>query len=647
MNDGQATQAVSHVWLPEELAAGPESVVLLEALFDGHPDMVIMVDAAGRIVAANSQVIEGFGYSRDQLEGRSIGILLPEKARERHAGYVAAFMQNPSWRNMHSGLDLSARDANGTEFQVDVTLRPFFAAGRQYGMAIMRRLDTALTRSRAQVRALTESLRDFSINLLDAQGRILTWNEGSRRIHGLTASEVLGKHVAVLYAEEEQTNGMPETLLAEAARTGRHCFEGWWRGPNTERIWVEIDLTALRDDTGRLVGYTRVLHNLNRYRQSEEALRSLNAQLDQYRIIVENIDEYALYTLGPDGCISSWGAGAQKVIGYKPEEVLGKHYSMFAVPGELEKCLPQKELEEAARTGRSITDAWRVWGNGAVRWSSGVITAVRDEAGNLTGFIRVTRDMTKGKLLEDSLAELNADLEKRVAERTSQLESTVEMLQRKNEEVENFSSIVSRDLKEKEVMLKEIHHRVKNNLQVVQSLLKMSARRLPECDARAAVESTVERVHAMSMVHERLYQMPSLSALPLGDYLSDIFGGAIQSYSLAPSQVGLRLDVEEILVPLERAVPFALLANELLSNCFKHAFPGGRRGTISVSIHREENAVHMVVEDNGVGLPENFEVSASTSMGLKLAMSLARQLGGELEFTSAKGSRVEAWFTRM
>jgi PAS domain S-box-containing protein len=206
---------------------------------------------------------------------------------------------------------------------------------------------------------------------------------------------------------------------------------------------------------------------------------------------------------------------------------------------------------------------------------------------------------------------------------------------------------IQKSLQEKEVMLREIHHRVKNNLQVVQSLLKMSARKLGDCDARIAVESTVERVHAMSMVHERLYQMPNLSALPLGDYLSDIFGGAIQAYSLAPSQVQLKLDVDEINLPLDRAVPFALLANELISNSFKHAFPGGRRGAISVSVHRVDGAVHMTVQDDGVGLPEGFDASKSNSMGLKLAANLAHQLGGRLEFSSPSGCRIHAQLTRM
>jgi PAS domain S-box-containing protein len=202
-------------------------------------------------------------------------------------------------------------------------------------------------------------------------------------------------------------------------------------------------------------------------------------------------------------------------------------------------------------------------------------------------------------------------------------------------------------IEEKEVMLREIHHRVKNNMQVVQSLLKMRARSLPDGDARAAFDTTVERVHAMTMVHERLYQTPDLTAFSISSYLRDMFNGAIASHPVEPNQIRLKLDVEKIGVTLDLAVPFGLLANELLSNCFKHGFPDGRRGTISVSVHRIEGVVHVAIEDDGVGLPADFDASATKSMGLKLAASIAHQLGGALEFNSGKGCRVEGHFTRM
>jgi PAS domain S-box-containing protein len=202
-------------------------------------------------------------------------------------------------------------------------------------------------------------------------------------------------------------------------------------------------------------------------------------------------------------------------------------------------------------------------------------------------------------------------------------------------------------LLEKEVLLREVHHRVKNNLQVIQSLLKIRARTLRAGETRQAIEATVERVRAMSLVHEHLYRMEDVATLSLSNYLRELFQGVVASRLVASDQIQLSLDVEEILPSLDRAVPFALLANELLSNCLKHGFPDGRTGTIAISLQRTGGAVRLIVQDDGVGLPENFNAAACNSMGLKLAASLAHQLGGKLEFVSEKGCRAQADLTRL
>lgn len=206
---------------------------------------------------------------------------------------------------------------------------------------------------------------------------------------------------------------------------------------------------------------------------------------------------------------------------------------------------------------------------------------------------------------------------------------------------------IEASLREKEVLLREIYHRVKNNLQVIQSLLKMRARLLPEGETRAAIDSTVQRVYAMGLVHERLYRMEDLARLSLPDYLHDLFNGVVASSSMQPGQIQLTLDIEDLPLSLDLAVPFGLLANELLSNCLKHGFPDGRRGSVEVSIHRQENGVHMVVQDDGVGLPKHFNPGACPSMGLKLADSLAHQLGGSLQFSSVNGCRIETNLKRL
>jgi PAS domain S-box-containing protein len=202
-------------------------------------------------------------------------------------------------------------------------------------------------------------------------------------------------------------------------------------------------------------------------------------------------------------------------------------------------------------------------------------------------------------------------------------------------------------LREKEVLLQEVYHRVKNNLQVIQSLLKIRARTLPEGNMRDLFTDTIQRVHAMALVHERLYQMDDLTHLSLSNYLLDLFRGALSSSSLQPGQIDIGLDTEEILLTLDGAIPFGLLLNELLSNSLKHGFPEGRKGSVAVSIHRTSDAVHLVVKDDGVGLPENFKADACTSMGMKLAEGLAHQLGGTLIFSADNGCKVEANLTRL
>jgi PAS domain S-box-containing protein len=202
-------------------------------------------------------------------------------------------------------------------------------------------------------------------------------------------------------------------------------------------------------------------------------------------------------------------------------------------------------------------------------------------------------------------------------------------------------------LREKEVLLREVYHRVKNNLQVIQSLLNMRARTLPTSEMRGLMTDTIQRVHAMALVHERLYQMDDLAHLSLSTYLLELFEGALSSSSLQRGQIDIGLDAEEILLTLDGAIPFGLLLNELLSNSLKHGFPSGRKGTVAVSIHRIDGAVHMVVKDDGIGLPANFKAEACGSMGMKLAGSLAHQLGGSLIFSADNGCRVEANLTRL
>ena len=533
----------------------------------------------------------------------------------------------------------------------------------------LRENSLALVQGEEWFRLLVEGVTDYAIYMLDPEGRVVTWNAGAERSKGYKAEEILGKNYSIFFLPEDAEAGEPARELAEAEREGQYQTEAWRMRKDGAKFWAIVTLTAIRDGQGELRGFAKVTRDMSAQKAAEEVLRSHNAQLESYRIIVENIDSYAIFTLDVEGRINSWSPGARNVVGYTAEEVMGREYSIVFTPEEIRAGKPLQEMEEAERNGSCVTESWRVRRDGARCWASGSLTAVRNETGKLTGFIRMARDMTGHKQIEDAQARLAgglevrvrertlqmedaqarlaAELEDRVRERTLQLEANMEELRRRNAEAEASAINAARELQEKEVLFREIHHRVKNNLQVVQSLLKMEVRTLPPSEARAAIESMVLRVRSMAMVHERLCQMPGLASLSVAGYLRDIFDGAIASYSIQPGQIKFDLDAEDILLNLDRAIPFGLLANELISNSLKHGFPAGRKGTISVSIHRVAGAVRVVMQDNGIGLPMNFDAGNCKSMGLKLVESLAHQLGGALQFTSKQGCHVQGNFTRL
>jgi PAS domain S-box-containing protein len=206
---------------------------------------------------------------------------------------------------------------------------------------------------------------------------------------------------------------------------------------------------------------------------------------------------------------------------------------------------------------------------------------------------------------------------------------------------------IERALAERETLLREVYHRVKNNLQVIQSLLNLQRRSLPEGLARSALDESIQRVHAMALVHEKLYQTGDLDAIALRDYSNDLLRHLGDTAGAAQRGIELRADIDAVEASLEVALPFGLLLTELVSNSLKHGFPDGRAGSIRVGLHREGSQVWLRVSDDGVGLPAGFDIERSDSMGLQLAASLARQLGGTLQARGDGGAEFAAALTRL
>lgn len=200
-------------------------------------------------------------------------------------------------------------------------------------------------------------------------------------------------------------------------------------------------------------------------------------------------------------------------------------------------------------------------------------------------------------------------------------------------------------LQEKEVLLKEIHHRVKNNMQVISSLLDLQSVQITDPRARAPFRDSQNRIKSMALIHERLYQSPDLARIDFTDYLRILVPRLFDSYQTTDQQVSLRLEAEEISLEVSQAIPCGLIINELIANALRHAFPGGRQGQLLLSMEKTAgDEIALVVADNGVGLPEEVDLGKASTLGLQLVQVLTRQLKGSVAVDRSAGTRFELRF---
>jgi two-component sensor histidine kinase len=198
----------------------------------------------------------------------------------------------------------------------------------------------------------------------------------------------------------------------------------------------------------------------------------------------------------------------------------------------------------------------------------------------------------------------------------------------------------TRELHEKEVLLKEIHHRVKNNLQVICSLVGLQADSSQDETVRAVLSDVTDRVRSMALVHEKLYQSSDLSQIDFAEYARGLLGYLWRAHGNAAAVVRLTLDLELVALPIDTAVPCGLILNELAGNALKHAFPGRSEGEVTVSLRESvDGRICLCVDDNGVGLPAGLDWRQAQSLGLHLVQLLSRQLDAEVEYSGGEGTR--------
>jgi PAS domain S-box-containing protein len=278
--------------------------------------------------------------------------------------------------------------------------RVFFSKNSATDLSALQDANDILQASEERFRLLVDAVSDYALLMLDPHGNVVSWNTGAERIKGYRADEILGKHFSCFYLPEDVAEGHPDEELRIATLEGRYREEGWRVRKDGSRFLAEVVITAVRDKHGRLNGFSKVTRDITERKRS---LDSLQASEERFRLLVDAVSDYALLMLDPHGKVVSWNTGAERIKGYKADEIVGKHFSCFYLPEDIAQGHPEKELRIAAGEGRYKEEGWRVRKDGSRFLAEVVITAIRNKNGELAGFAKITRDITERRKFDQQL----------------------------------------------------------------------------------------------------------------------------------------------------------------------------------------------------------------------------------------------------
>ena len=274
-----------------------------------------------------------------------------------------------------------------------------------------------------EFKTLIDGVTEHAIIMLDDKGRITTWNRGAERFNGYKADEIVGKDFSILYTEEARQAGHPKQLLETAQREGRCEDENWRIRKDGTRFWANVTITPIRDESGTLIGFAKVTRDLTERRLADEKLeaerneaaRVLRESEEKFRLLVDQVRDYAIFFLDPAGHVMTWNAGAERINCYRADEIIGQSFFRFYLPKDVIAGVPGRLLRQAAEQGVATEEGVHLRKDGSRFWASVVITALHDHAGRLRGFATVARDITEQKHTQQSMAIL-ADASRLLAE---------------------------------------------------------------------------------------------------------------------------------------------------------------------------------------------------------------------------------------
>ncbi len=594
-----------------------EASLYTRSLIEVSLDPLVTISPDGKITDVNTATEQVTGVSRELLVGSDFSNYFtePEKAKE---GYKQVFE-----KGFVKDYPLAIRHTSGKVTDVLYNASVYKnKAGEVLGVFAAARDITE--RMRAEEKLLeaslyTRSLIEVSLDPLvtiSKDGKITDVNTATESVTGVSREKLIGSDFSDYFTEPDR------------AREGyRQVFERGFvrdyplaiRHVSGSTVDVLYNAAVYKDAAGNVAGVFAAARDITERKRSEEKLRE--ASLYTRSLIEVSLDP--LVTIGREGKIMDVNQATELATGLPREKLIGSDFSEYFTEPEKAREGYQQVFEKGFVKNYPL----------AIRHVSGSTVDVlynaavyKDAAGNVTGVFAAARDITERMRAEEALRKAHNELEIRVKERTSELSSS---------------------LREKETLLKEVHHRVKNNLQIVSSILQLQSTYMKDEDAIVAFREGRNRVYTLALIHEKLYRSKDLAKINFAEYIEELTSSIYISFSVNAEQIKLNIKVADVFFDINTAIPCGLIINELITNSIKHAFPEGKKGEINILLQPVEGKFVLIISDDGAGFPKDMDFRNTETLGLKLVTSLAKQLDGTIELDRSAGTKFEITFSEM
>ncbi len=587
---------------------------LIEVSID--PFVTIGID--GKLKDVNNAVELVTGYSRDQLIGTDFSnyFIRPDQAKAGYEtvfreGYIKDYPLEIQHKNGHITPVLYNasiyKDQNGETIGV-------FAAARD--ITERKIAEKALIESQQRLSDFIDFLPDATL-AIDADGRIIAWNQAIEEMTGFKADEILGKGN---YEYSIPFYGTRRPILIDLVLKCDKKIENYYRYVKRDKrallaetdvelnnknsiLWVKA--VPLYDSEGNVNGAVESIRDITQPKMAKSALKRSE---QRFRAVAESAVD-AIVTTNSRGNIIFFNNSLTKIFGYTKEELSGKPLTLL-MPKRFKKIYLD-ELQKFKKSGQHRLMGKTVTTTGLKKDKNEFpfeMSLSAWESDGKTYFTSIIRDLTERQKADEQL---------------------------------------KKSLQEKEVLIREVHHRVKNNMQIISSLLNLQTRYVDDEETVYLLKESQNRVKSMAMIHEKLYQSSDLNHINIFDYINSLVKDLFYSYAIPKDLIKPVIEVEEINLNIETAVPCGLIISELISNSLKYAFPKGRMGEIHVSLKLMGEKFCLTISDDGIGLPEDFDFDKTDSLGLKLVSSLTEQLDGELELDRNNGTKFNITFQEL